>query len=245
MQRCVCCDAACSSDTCYINSHIHVHAGSQNRPEFAEIAKVYASITSQLKDYESRRITEWAAEIDASSEMKLRQPLLRRDKDGRLLHVNFDDALVRLLREVKYFLLLKLSVPATALTIYARAEQYRTQIGHLVEIVDMYNEVRHRHQMMTCVVSHVLCLLLGCACVSSCSCLSPPQMMETLHTVERPLVDKDLAHIDTTLERGIAVLNWQSGDVNEFITYSLTTVRGVYATVRVMKENLATIKKMM
>lgn len=42
-----------------------------------------------------------------------------------MLRVNFDPALVRLLREVKYFLLLGLDVPALALTIFKKAEVYR------------------------------------------------------------------------------------------------------------------------
>jgi dynein axonemal heavy chain len=57
------------------------------------------------------------------------------------LKVNFDPALVRLLREVKYFLLLGLEVPSTALDIYEQANTFRTQIGNLQLIVSMYNEM--------------------------------------------------------------------------------------------------------
>lgn len=59
-----------------------------------------------LYNYEAKRIQDWATEIDQTSQEKLRQPLLRRDKDVRRLFVNFDDALVRLLREVHYLLTL-------------------------------------------------------------------------------------------------------------------------------------------
>ena len=43
-----------------------------------------------------------------SSHAKLKLPLLVRSNDTRLITVNFDPALVKLLREVKHFLLLGL-----------------------------------------------------------------------------------------------------------------------------------------
>ena len=49
---------------------------------------------------------------------------------------------MRLLREVKYFLLLGLEVPATALEIYKKAETFRRQTGNLDLIVAMHNQVR-------------------------------------------------------------------------------------------------------
>jgi len=184
--------------------------GGVEREEVKEIVRVQRSILQQLHEYEQRQILEWSKEIDQSSQEKLRQPLLRRDRESRLLHVNFDDALVRLLREVKYFLLLKIDVPAPALTIFEKSEMYRQQIGNLDQIVNMYNE-----------------------------------MMLTLHQVERPLVEKGIAHIDEVIERGMAALNWTSPDVDEFIKQAMETVKDVYKQVKVMKDNLAAIKKMM
>lgn len=57
------------------------------------------------------------------------------------LFVNFDPALVQLLREVKYFLLLGLDIPEDALAIYKRAEVFRRQTGNLGLIIDMYNNI--------------------------------------------------------------------------------------------------------
>ena len=71
--------------------------------------------------------------------MKL--PLLRRKDGSHELVVNFDPKLVELLREVKYFLLLGLSVPSSALNIYKKAEIFRRQTGNLELIVNMYNNV--------------------------------------------------------------------------------------------------------
>jgi dynein heavy chain len=42
-----------------------------------------------------------------------------------ILRVNFDPALTRLLREVRYFKLLELSVPQQAAEIYDQDEQFR------------------------------------------------------------------------------------------------------------------------
>ena len=60
--------------------------------------------------FEQQKIDQWVIEIDQSSVDKLKQSLLRRVDDSRWLAVNFDDALVRLLREVKYFLQLDLLI---------------------------------------------------------------------------------------------------------------------------------------
>ena len=61
--------------------------------------------------------------------------------DPRSLSVNFDPGLVRLLREVKYFLFLGLHVPQPALDVYAKAETFRRQTGHLAALAAMYNSM--------------------------------------------------------------------------------------------------------
>ncbi|GLE01103.1 hypothetical protein PINS_up009916 [Pythium insidiosum] len=58
-----------------------------------------------------------------------------------MLFVNFDAALVQLLREVKYFLLLGIEIPEDALAIYKKAEVFRRQTGNLALIVDLYNTI--------------------------------------------------------------------------------------------------------
>jgi dynein heavy chain len=69
--------------------------------------------------------------MNLSSADKLRQSLLCRNDDTRRLQVNFDGALVRLLREVKYFLQFDLAVPSNALSIYEKGDTYRQQIIQL------------------------------------------------------------------------------------------------------------------
>jgi dynein heavy chain len=112
-----------------------------DREEAKEVAKVYATIMASLVEYESQKIEEWGRDVEASSQAKLKLPLLIRDPQKHILSVNFDPALVKLLREVKYFLLLKLSVPESALLIYQKVETFRRWTGNLDLIVNMNNDV--------------------------------------------------------------------------------------------------------
>jgi dynein heavy chain len=74
-------------------------------------------------------------QVDSTSEAKLNLPLLQFHEDATpdlpLLAVNFDPALVALLRETKYFLLLQIRVPDAAAAVFERADLYRSQIGSL------------------------------------------------------------------------------------------------------------------
>jgi len=49
--------------------------------------------------------------------------------------------IVRLLREVKYLLLMDIAIPANALEIYQKVDVYRNQTTKLDIIVDMYNTI--------------------------------------------------------------------------------------------------------
>jgi dynein heavy chain len=112
-----------------------------DREEAKEVAKVHATIMASLQEYETQKIEEWGRDVEASSDAKLKLPLVQRNPDTRLITTNFDPALVRLLREVKYFLLLGLSVPESALEIYKSVETFRAWTGNLDLIVNMNNNV--------------------------------------------------------------------------------------------------------
>lgn len=102
--------------------------------------KLHASILKSLREYELEKTKSWAEEVEANSDAKLAMFLLNRG-DDKLLQVNFDPALVRTLREVKYLLLLTLEIPNTARRIYDKVEVYRSQTGNLDLIVGMYNSI--------------------------------------------------------------------------------------------------------
>lgn len=111
------------------------------REEAKEVSKVYLTIIASLQEFENQKIEEWGRDVELSSHAKLKLPLLVRNSETRLLTVNFDSALVRLLREVKYFLLLGLNVPDTALEIYQQVETFRRWTGNMDLIVNMNNDV--------------------------------------------------------------------------------------------------------
>jgi len=94
------------------------------REEYKDVLKLYNSITKAIKEYEQTKILQWEQEVEASSQEKLKQPLLTKDEMG-ILRVNFDPALTRLLREVRYFKLLNLPVPENAAQIFSQDDFYR------------------------------------------------------------------------------------------------------------------------
>jgi hypothetical protein len=88
--------------------------------------------------------------IESVGQDKLKQPLLQRYTDGGfdgrgkglpLIRVNFDSALTKLLREVKYLKLLSLAVPQSAEAIYMKNEVFRQQIGNLELLANIYNNI--------------------------------------------------------------------------------------------------------
>jgi dynein heavy chain, axonemal len=83
-------------------------------PAYRALQHAHASLTAELRAYEDRLVADWTNQVAATSDEKLAQPLLRHAPNScaerLLLEVNFDPALVRLLRETRYFLLLRIEV---------------------------------------------------------------------------------------------------------------------------------------
>ena len=100
---------------------------------------MYATIVASLQEFENQKIEEWGRDVEGSSQAKLRLPLLTRSTENAFLSVNFDPGLVKLLRETKYFLLLGLQVPDTALDIYRNVETFRSWTGQLDMVVNKNN----------------------------------------------------------------------------------------------------------
>ena len=119
----------------------HLDQNILNREEAKEVIKIQGSLLSVLIDYEKKQTSEWSNNIQSCSEEKLHLNLLSRCKTSRELMTNFDPALVCLLREVKYFLVLGIDVPSDALQIYESTEKFRRWTGNLDLIVNMNNSV--------------------------------------------------------------------------------------------------------
>lgn len=100
--------------------------------EAKEINKLYNSMIGAMDEYKAAKFSTWVEEISETSDARLKLPLLcpgaKSTADMPVVDVNFDPDLVRLLKEVKYFLLLGVNVPEHALKIYQRANTFRTQV---------------------------------------------------------------------------------------------------------------------
>jgi dynein heavy chain len=90
----------------------------RDREEYKDVQKLFNSLCKNLKEYNSYKIKIWEAGVEESTDGKLNKSLLTREEtplflEG-LIRVNFDPVLVRLLREVKYLLILNIEVPERA-----------------------------------------------------------------------------------------------------------------------------------
>ncbi|ORY39399.1 hypothetical protein BCR33DRAFT_720231 [Rhizoclosmatium globosum] len=111
-----------------------------NSDEAGLVKNKYNELLAGLDAYEKGVYDKWAETIIDESEQNLNKPLIVR-KEG-LLDVNFDPKVVALLREVKYFGSLNVTVPETAAGIYAKSEVFRKFIYSLEHITGMYNGIR-------------------------------------------------------------------------------------------------------
>jgi dynein heavy chain len=117
----------------------------KDREEYKDVQKLYNSLCKNLKEYNEQKIIIWEQGVEESTEGKLNKFLLTRQEtplfgEG-LVRVNFDPILVRLLREVKYLLLLNYTVPERASLLYKKVDTYRQQTGNLEIIAQMYNDI--------------------------------------------------------------------------------------------------------
>lgn len=105
-----------------------------------EIQRIYDALMAAMTEYQGKQVAAWCDRVAATSEEKLNQPLLQQAAGGTL-QVNFDPELVRLLRETKYFLLLKVEVPESASAIFQHSDTFRQHISSLDLICSIYNKV--------------------------------------------------------------------------------------------------------
>jgi dynein heavy chain len=112
------------------------------REEAQEVIRMEQNIRDSIDEYVMQKIEEWGRDVETTSHAKLKLPLLKKSRDTGNLIVNFDRDLIRLLREVKYFLVLELPVPDSALQIYEHGEIYRRQRLSLDMICNVYNRIQ-------------------------------------------------------------------------------------------------------
>jgi len=109
--------------------------------EGAELEASHAQLLAQLTEFEAATISDWSAEAEETGEERLKQALLVRAADGSVA-VNFDPALTKLLREVRYFQLQGVEVPPGAVRVFKRGEVLRQQTGNMELVARLYNEAQ-------------------------------------------------------------------------------------------------------
>jgi dynein heavy chain len=111
--------------------------------EGKEVVRAHAAIMASLREFEVQHVDTWCLEQQSTGAEKLKMHLLRREEGGEhaFLRVNFDPALICLLREVKYFLMLNIDIPESAQKIFEKNETFRQQTGNLDIIVNTYNKI--------------------------------------------------------------------------------------------------------
>jgi dynein heavy chain len=83
--------------------------------EYQEVQKLYEAIKEKIEKYQNEKKEQFYQFVNNSCIDKLKLYLLKyKDEKCNSLKVNFDPALVRLLKEVKYFLQFGLEVPDNA-----------------------------------------------------------------------------------------------------------------------------------
>lgn len=105
-----------------------------------EIQRTYDTLMAAMAEYQQKQVAAWCDRVAATSDGKLMQPLLMQKPTG--IAVNFDPGLVRLLRETKYFLLLKIEVPEQAEAIFQHSDTFRFHISSLDLICSIYNKIK-------------------------------------------------------------------------------------------------------
>jgi len=102
----------------------------QDREEYKDVQKLFASLCKNLREYNELKIKQWEQGVEENTEDQLNKFLLYREEtplaEEGFVRVNFDPVLVRLLREVKYLLILDIEVPERAALLYKKVDTYRT-----------------------------------------------------------------------------------------------------------------------
>ena len=113
------------------------------KEEYKEIKNSYNSIYNMINDYGKKSKEEWDDRAKNDSQEKIKNFILSKKKTDNhmLLNVNFDPALLQLLKEVKYLKILDMEIPEQANEAFKKNDKFRTQISGLENIKALYNNI--------------------------------------------------------------------------------------------------------
>ena len=96
-----------------------------------------------IKQYKVDVYAEWTSRVDEDCKVNLSQPLILRNKETKLIAVNFDKRLQAVLREVKYLkFMAEDEIPASAASLFERHDVLRLWVSCLDQMVNWYNTIR-------------------------------------------------------------------------------------------------------
>ncbi|XP_042635783.1 dynein axonemal heavy chain 17 [Catharus ustulatus] len=113
--------------------------------EAETVSRKYEEMMGMLQRYSESVYEEWARGPGQDCHFSLEQPLLRREPESGLLHVNFSRELSAVLREVKYLHIQQQpDIPSNAESLYAQNETFQKIGDNLALMVGWYNQVKQQ-----------------------------------------------------------------------------------------------------
>ncbi|KAL0242478.1 hypothetical protein GEMRC1_005041 [Eukaryota sp. GEM-RC1] len=116
-----------------------------NHPAAKKGVKRCNELLELIQEFDKKVYDEWMSEAAQQAVLNLKTPVLSPIADSSsqfdypLIQVNFDPKLVTLLREVKYFKLMNLSIPDEAQSLFDEGSKFRHWIASLTDASRNYN----------------------------------------------------------------------------------------------------------
>lgn len=102
----------------------------------------YDNLIGKLKKFEKDIFEKWAENVSKQIDLNLKQSLINRVADTKLINLNFHPELSAILREVHYLRLMqKGNIPQSGLEFSEGQETFRTYILNLEKSVEWWNNV--------------------------------------------------------------------------------------------------------
>ncbi|EGD79180.1 outer dynein arm heavy chain beta [Salpingoeca rosetta] len=247
-----------------------------NHPLFqtAESERIFAKhdeLLALFKQHEAKVFEEWASSVGERSEHNLALPLLVRDPDTFLIHVNFDPQLVAVLREVKYLQTLHNAAvvstrpntaarkPSTAPGTKRASQQQQQQQEQQQQEQDKDKEAATENggaagPMKLKAGNHDIPDSATAIFARNeqfhevlgnlnIAVTEYNRIQEHLLDVEAPLVEQELAAIDAHLERGINELNWNSSETEAYCLQMKEVIEDLSDRLSSSKTNVEVMTK--
>ena len=108
------------------------------------VSSRFVAVSKAIRRYEKGKFEEWKETVNAKAMTLLKQPIFKAAEDSKppnAIHVNFDPALVVLIRESKYLDRMGFAVPETALNVTLQEDKYHDNVESLNEMLAAHRAV--------------------------------------------------------------------------------------------------------